>query len=114
MTGCVFCRIASGEAPASIVHEEEEVVAFHDIHPQAPTHILVIPRRHIRSLNEARAEDRDLLGRLLLVARDLALARGIGERGYRIVTNCGRGAGQSVFHVHLHLLGGRPMSWPPG
>lgn len=114
MTGCVFCRIASGEAPASIVHEDEDVVAFHDIHPQAPTHILVIPRRHIRSLNEAQAEDRDLLGRLLLVTRDLAVARGMGERGYRIVTNCGRGAGQSVFHLHLHLLGGRPMSWPPG
>ncbi len=114
MNGCVFCRVASGEAPASIVHEDELVVAFHDIHPQAPTHILVIPRRHIRSLNEARAEDGELLGRLLLVARDLAAARGIGERGYRIVANCGRAAGQSVFHLHVHLLGGRPMSWPPG
>lgn len=114
MSPCTFCRIAAGEAPARTVYEDEEILAFEDIRPQAPLHILVIPRRHMASLNEATEDDARLVGRLLLKARDLARARGIASRGYRIVTNCGPEAGQSVFHLHVHLLGGRPMGWPPG
>jgi histidine triad (HIT) family protein len=113
LRGCVFCRIASGDAAARIVHDDGEVLAFRDVHPQAPVHVLVIPRRHLASLDEARPEDRGLLGRLLLAAQEVARREGIGG-AYRIVNNCGPSAGQSVFHVHLHLLGGRAMGWPPG
>ncbi len=114
MSGCVFCRIAAKEAPASIVHEDGEIVAFRDAHPQAPVHLLIVPRRHIASLGEADDGDAPLLGRILLVARDLAVREGIDARGWRLVANRGRGAGQSVFHLHFHLLGGRGMGWPPG
>lgn len=114
MSGCVFCRIAAGEAPATIVHQDEHVVAFRDLHPRAPVHLLVVPRKHVESLGEAGPEDRDLLGRILLVARDLAVREGIDGHGWRLVTNRGEGAGQSIFHLHFHLLGGRPMGWPPG
>lgn len=113
MKDCIFCKIASGEMSANVVHSEEEIVAFRDLHPQAPVHLLVIPRRHIPSLNEAKDEDRALLGRMLLVAGELAAQEGVSQ-GYRVVNNCGRPAGQSVFHVHLHLLGGRNFDWPPG
>jgi histidine triad (HIT) family protein len=112
MSECIFCKIVSGDIPATIVHRDDEVVAFKDAHPQAPVHVLIVPRRHVASLNDAGADER-LLGRLLLVARDLAAASGIGE-GYRVVNNCGASAGQSVFHLHVHLLGGRAMRWPPG
>jgi len=111
---CIFCKIASGEIPSTVVHRDSEIVAFRDLSPQAPTHLLIIPTRHVASLNEANAEDAALLGRLLLAARELARVEGIADDGYRIVTNCGAAGGQSVFHLHLHLLGGRPMSWPPG
>jgi len=111
---CIFCAIASGKVQSRIAYEDEDVVAFHDINPQAPVHILVIPRKHIASLNEVSNEDLQLLGKLLLVARDIAKSEGISEGGYRIVLNTNRGAGQSVFHIHLHLLGGRLFSWPPG
>ena len=114
MSGCVFCRIVAGEAPATIVHEDGEIVAFRDIHPQAPVHLLIVPRRHVASLGDAGDGDAALLGRMLLVARDLAAREGIDARGWRLVTNRGRGAGQSVFHLHFHLLGGRVMGWPPG
>jgi histidine triad (HIT) family protein len=109
---CLFCRIVRGEIPAKIVREDEHTVAFRDIDPKAPTHVLVIPRQHVATLNEA--TDAEALGRLLLAARDVAAAEGIAESGYRTVLNCGAGAGQTVFHVHLHLLGGRQMHWPPG
>jgi histidine triad (HIT) family protein len=109
---CLFCRIVRGEIPAKIVREDEHTVAFRDIDPKAPTHVLVIPRRHVSTLNEA--SDAEMLGRLLLAARDIAVAEGIAESGYRTVVNCGAEAGQTVFHVHLHLLGGRKMHWPPG
>jgi len=113
MSDCLFCKIAGGEIPSKKVYEDDEFFAFHDISPQAPTHVLVIPRRHIASLEDAAADDEALLGRLLLVCRRLARELGI-ETGYRVVNNCGAPAGQSVFHVHFHLLGGRPMGWPPG
>ena|SRR5579872_320914 len=109
---CLFCRIARKEIPASLVSETDEYVAFRDINPQAPLHVLVIPRQHVSSLNEA--EDPALLGGLLLAAAEIAKREGVAESGYRTVINTNRGAGQTVFHVHLHLLGGRPLGWPPG
>ena len=111
---CLFCRIIAKEIPSKIVYEDEQAVAFEDINPQAPTHILVVPRRHIASLNEVTPEDAQLVGHLHLVAAKIAHERGIAASGYRTVVNNGRGAGQSVFHLHLHLLGGRGMRWPPG
>lgn len=114
MPGCVFCRIASGEIPSAIVHKDADVVAFRDLSPQAPTHILIIPVRHVGSLHDATIADTALLGQLMLVARALAEKEGIATSGYRVVSNSGPDGGQSVFHLHLHLLGGRPMAWPPG
>lgn len=110
---CLFCKIAEKKIPAKMVYEDGEIFAFDDIHPQAPTHILICPRKHFGSLNEATAEDAQVLGRLQLVAGQLARDRNLLE-GYRSVLNSGRGAGQSVFHLHLHLLGGRTFRWPPG
>jgi histidine triad (HIT) family protein len=111
---CLFCRICQKEAPAKIVHEDALAVAFEDINPQAPTHILVVPRKHIAGVSDVTAEDAALIGHLHLIATQLARHREIAESGYRIVVNTGRGAGQSVFHLHLHVLGGRGMRWPPG
>jgi histidine triad (HIT) family protein len=113
MSDCLFCRIAAGEIPADAVYEDDDLIAFRDISPQAPVHVLVVPRRHLASLDDAAEEDAALLGRILLVTRRLARELGI-ESGYRVVNNCGPSAGQSVFHIHFHLLGGRPMGWPPG
>ncbi len=113
MSDCAFCRICRKEAPAKIVYEDSELFAFEDIHPQAPTHILVCPRKHLVSLNDAAPEDAAVLGRMLLVAAQLARDRRLTD-GYRAILNNGRGAGQSVFHLHLHLLGGRTFRWPPG
>lgn len=111
---CVFCRIAEGTAAARVVHQDASVVAFHDIHPQAPVHVLVVPRRHITSLLDAGEGDEPLLGLLVRTARDVAKDLGLAEKGFRLVFNTGRDAGYSVYHVHLHLLGGRPLGWPPG
>jgi histidine triad (HIT) family protein len=111
-TTCLFCRIVRREIPATIVHEDAEFLAFRDIDPKAPTHVLVIPKTHVPSLNEA--TDAAMLGRLLLVARQIARAEGIDESGYRTVCNTGAASGQTVHHLHLHLLGGRAMKWPPG
>ena len=110
---CVFCRIAAKEISATIVLEDDELVAFRDLSPQAPTHVLVVPKRHIASLDEASKDDAALLGRMMLVAKEIAALDGLGA-AYRVVNNCGSLAGQSVFHIHLHVLGGRPMAWPPG
>lgn len=112
--GCLFCRIAAGEIPATIVREDDEVVAFRDIDPKAPTHVLVVPRRHIASANDLTAADHDLVGRLFTTAGAIAGEEGIAEPGYRLVMNTGPEAGQSVAHIHLHVLGGRRMRWPPG
>ena len=111
---CLFCKIVAGDIPAEVVHRDERVVAFRDIRPQAPTHILVIPTEHIASLAEADDHHRDVLGDLMVVARDLAQAEGVAEEGSRTVMNTGADGGQTVHHVHLHLLGGRALRWPPG
>jgi len=111
---CLFCRIARKEIPAKLVHEDDDVVAFEDLNPQAPVHVLVVPRRHVPSLNELEAGDDALAGKLLRVAAGIARARGVAEPGWRAVVNVGKEGGQVVFHVHLHVLGGRPMFWPPG
>ena len=111
---CLFCRIVVGEIPADIVHQDDRSVVIRDLNPQAPVHLLVIPREHIDSLDDASQKDEGLLGHLLRVAAKVANAEGLGEAGYRTVINNGAGAGQSVFHVHVHVLGGRPMNWPPG
>ena len=110
---CIFCRIASKEVAAGIVYEDAEIVAFRDLSPQAPTHVLVVPKRHIETLDDLVDGDAGLLGGMMLAAKKVAAAAKLGA-GYRVVANCGREAGQSVFHIHLHVLGGRPMSWPPG
>ena len=114
MDNCLFCRIASGEAPARVLFADDDLVAFHDLHPQAPVHVLVVPRRHVASLAHGSADDAALLGRLCLAAAEAARRTGIAESGFRVVVNNGAGVGQSVFHVHLHVLGGRPLGWPPG
>jgi len=113
MSDCVFCQIGRKEVPAKIVYEDSDIFAFDDIHPQAPTHILICPRKHIPSLGDVTPDDAPVLGRMLLVAAQLAAERRVTD-GYRTVLNTGRGAGQSVFHLHLHLLGGRAFRWPPG
>ena len=112
MADCLFCRIATGEARADLVHEDDRTVAFRDINPASPTHILVIPRKHIASLADLTAEDDALVGHLVRVAAQVA--RGDGRTDFRLAVNCGAGAGQSVFHLHLHVLGGRALAWPPG
>lgn len=111
---CPFCRIAAGTIPADIVHQDDLVVAFRDLHPKAPTHVLLIPRRHVASAAELTDADGEMLGRLFSVGARIAADDGIAEKGYRLVSNVGPGAGQSVFHLHFHLLGGRSLSWPPG
>lgn len=114
MSDCVFCKIAAGEIPARKVFESDELVAFEDINPVAPTHVIVIPRKHIETLNDVSAPDAALLGEMLLCAKNIASERNLSSDGYRMVLNCMSGAGQSVYHIHLHLLGGRVFHWPPG
>ena len=111
---CIFCKIVAGEIPAAKIFEDESAVVFRDINPQAPTHALVIPREHVASLNEASADDAALLGHLLLVAARVAREEGHADSGYRTVINTNADAGQTVFHIHVHLLGGRRLTWPPG
>jgi len=111
---CLFCEIAAGTRPAKLAYQDDELVAFHDISPQAPVHVLVIPRKHVTNLLDLEPGDDALAGALVRKARDLARELGLAERGFRLVLNCGEDAGYSVHHVHLHLLGGRPMGWPPG
>ena len=114
MDDCIFCKIAAGDIPADKVYEDETVVAFRDLNPQAPTHILVVPRRHIATLNDLSADDESLVGHMVAVAGETAAQEGFAETGYRTVMNCNEAGGQTVFHIHLHLLGGRAMHWPPG
>lgn len=114
MTDCIFCKIAAGEIPAAKLYDDGEVLAFRDINPEAPVHLLLIPRRHISTLNDLTPSDAALISRLYLAARQLAAELGVAESGYRTVINCNRDAGQLVFHVHMHLLAGREMGWPPG
>jgi histidine triad (HIT) family protein len=111
---CLFCKIAAGQTRADVVISDDHVVAFRDINPQAPTHVLIVPKRHIATINDLGPGDAELVGRLFLAARDIAMDEGLSEKGYRVTMNCMEGAGQSVFHIHLHLLGGRKLGWPPG
>jgi histidine triad (HIT) family protein len=114
MADCLFCKIIERKIPSTVVYEDERVMAFTDIDPQAPTHVLIIPKRHIPTLNDIGTEDDQIVGELVRRAAAIAKERGFSETGYRTVFNTHRGAGQSVFHIHLHLLGGRAMTWPPG
>jgi histidine triad (HIT) family protein len=111
---CIFCSIVTGDIQAHVVHEDAHTLAFHDLDPRAPVHVLVIPKRHIGSVNDVVAEDREVMGALFVTARAVAEKEGIAEGGYRVVMNTGGDAGQSVAHAHLHVLGGRRLSWPPG
>jgi len=114
MSEDLFLKIIDREIPAEIVYEDEDVLAFNDINAQAPLHVLIIPKKHIRTLNDITDEDEILVGKLLNVARKIAREKGVADDGFRVVMNCNEGAGQTVFHIHLHLLGGRTLSWPPG
>ena len=114
MADCIFCKIAGGDIQAQLVFESDELLAIEDINPVAPVHILIVPRKHIETINDLTSADSELLGNMFLCAKNLASERGISKSGYRAVMNCMSGAGQSVFHIHLHLLGGRVFQWPPG
>ncbi len=114
MTDCLFCKIRDGEIPSDKVYEDDDVLAFRDVNPQAPTHVLVIPKKHISTVNDLEEADRAVAGQLMLAAKQIAADEGIAEDGYRLVMSCNKGGGQDVFHIHLHVLGGRQMTWPPG
>jgi histidine triad (HIT) family protein len=112
--GCLFCRIVAGDIPATKVFEDDDLVAFEDINPQAPMHVLVVPKTHVATLNDLGADRDGLVGAMVRRASAIASERGFASRGFRTVFNCNAEAGQTVFHIHLHVLGGRPMAWPPG
>ncbi len=114
MSEDLFLKIIAREIPADIVYENDDVLAFRDLNPQAPLHVLIIPKIHIRTINEMQPENAELIGKLFLAAQEIAAQQGVAEDGYRVVMNCNSAAGQTVFHIHLHLLGGRQFSWPPG
>jgi histidine triad (HIT) family protein len=114
MEDCIFCKIVAKKIPAKVVYEDDHLLAFDDIRPQAPTHVLVIPKDHFASLNDVPPDQAGLLGRMLLAARRVAAEKGVDRSGYRLVINTARDSGQDVFHIHVHLLGGRRMTWPPG
>lgn len=114
MENCIFCRIVQKEIPSAVLHEDEETLAFKDINPQAPLHAVIVPKRHIEKVSEMTEETIAILGKLVLVGNRLARKEGFSERGYRFVINCNRDGGQTVYHLHLHLLAGRPFRWPPG
>ena len=114
MEDCLFCKIVKGEIPCTKVYEDDKVFSFKDIDPKAPVHILIVPKKHISSLNEITEEDSELIAYIFTVIKKLAKELGVAESGYRVVSNCGEDGGQSVFHIHFHLLGGRTLQWPPG
>ena len=114
MADCLFCRIAAGDVPAALVYQDERLIAFKDINPQAPMHVLVVPRRHIATLNDLSETDDGLVGEMIRRAAAIAGGQGYSDRGYRTIFNCNADAGQTVFHIHLHVLGGRSLKWPPG
>ncbi len=114
MKDCLFCKIINKEIPAEIIFENDNVIAFRDIDPKAPVHVLIIPRKHIETLMDIEPEDKDLIGEIYLAAKKIAKANGVHEKGFRLVQNCNSDGGQEVFHIHFHLLGGRKMTWPPG
>jgi histidine triad (HIT) family protein len=114
MSDCLFCKIVNKEIPAEIVYEDDLVLAFKDINPQAPQHLLIIPKKHIDKVSNLKKQEGDLISRMVLKANEIADLQGLADEGYRLVINCGKNAGQEVFHLHLHLLGGRKFTWPPG
>ena len=114
MTDCLFCKIRDGEIPADIVFENDDVLAFNDVNPQAPIHIIIIPRKHISTINDVEESDELIMGKLFSAAKTIADQKGVSDDGYRLVVNCNEKAGQTVFHIHMHLLAGRAMTWPPG
>lgn len=111
---CLFCKLVNGDIPAKILYQDDDVIAFEDIAPQAPSHFLVIPKRHISTLNDLQAEDANLVGKLPITAAKIAKEKGLADDGYRVVMNCNDLGGQTVYHIHMHVLGGRAMTWPPG
>jgi len=111
---CLFCKIVAGEIPANVIYQDDHVLAFEDINPQAPTHTLIIPREHLATLDELDESKEAIAGKILVAARNIAREKGLDDRGYRLVANCLESAGQTVFHIHFHLLGGRNLGWPPG
>lgn len=111
---CIFCKIVNAEIPATIIYQDEQVIAFDDIYPKAPQHKLIIPRRHIATVNDLTPEDGELVGHMTLTAKNIAKQLGIADSGYRIVLNCNQEGGQEIYHIHLHLIGGKQLSWPPG
>jgi histidine triad (HIT) family protein len=111
---CLFCKILAGDIPADIVYESDSAIGFRDINPQAPTHVVIIPRKHIATINDIAPDDQQVVGSLFTAAREIAATEGHSDAGYRVAMNCNESAGQTVFHIHLHLLGGRSFSWPPG
>lgn len=114
MENCIFCNIIQGKIPCEKIYEDEQVLSFKDINPEAPVHVLIIPKKHINSINDLKDEDKDIIGHIYTVCKKIAADLGIAENGYRVVTNCGMDAGQTVPHIHFHLLGGRSLNWPPG
>ncbi len=114
MTDCLFCKIRDGEIPADIVFESDDVLAFNDVNPQAPTHIIIIPKKHIATINDVEDDDELIMGKLFSAAKKIAADKTVSDDGYRLVVNCNEKAGQTVFHIHMHLLAGRAMTWPPG
>lgn len=114
MTDCLFCKIRDGEIPSDTIYEDDDVIAFRDVNPQSPTHVLIVPRKHIATTNDLEPDDAPVIGKMMLAAKAIAAEQGIAEDGYRLVINCNAKAGQTVFHIHLHLMGGRSMTWPPG
>ena len=114
MSDCLFCKILQGDIPAKLVYEDDSIITFNDINPQAPTHLLIVPRKHIETLNDLTIDDTQTVGRMVQVAQQLANEKGLANDGYRLIMNCNDHGGQTVFHIHLHLLGGRQFQWPPG
>lgn len=114
MSDCIFCKIIKGEIPSKKVYEDKDIFAFEDINPQAPVHVLIVPKKHIEKSLDVTGQDKELIGSIFMVANKLAKEKGIAESGFRLVVNCNRDSGQDVFHIHFHLLGGRKMKWPPG
>ena len=114
MSDCIFCKIVDGDIPAEIVYQNDDVLAFRDLNAQAPLHVLIIPKKHIATINDLQDDDTDMVGQLYLAAKTIAQQEGVAEDGYRVVMNCNSLAGQTVYHIHLHMLAGRAMSWPPG
>ncbi|KAJ53858.1 histidine triad (HIT) family protein [Clostridium tetanomorphum] len=114
MGNCIFCKIIKGEIPSEKIYEDDLILSFKDINPEAPMHVLIIPKKHISSLNELKEEDSKIISHIFIVAKEIAKKLGIDEKGYRIVTNCGEDGGQTVEHIHFHMLGGRLLQWPPG